>query len=205
MPDTNTAVLDLVKPEVGASTDSWGPKINNNFDDIDALFTDPAKKMLKLVHGGTGADTAAGARTALGLGALATLGTVGAAQIDSNAVTTAKIADANVTSAKIADGNVTSAKIADGNVTSAKIADANVTTSKIADANVTTAKIADANVTLAKLGGDITTAGKALLDDADAAAQRTTLGLGTAATRNISVGTTAPSSPSTNDLWVDTN
>jgi len=34
-----------------------------------------------------------------------------------------------------------------------------------------------------KLGGDITTAGKALLDDADAAAQRTTLGLGTAATQ----------------------
>ncbi len=35
-----------------------------------------------------------------------------------------------------------------------------------------------------KLGGDITTAGKALLDDADASAQRTTLGLGTAATAN---------------------
>jgi len=32
-----------------------------------------------------------------------------------------------------------------------------------------------------KLGGDITTAGKALLDDADVAAQRTTLGIGTAA------------------------
>lgn len=37
-------------------------------------------------------------------------------------------------------------------------------------------------VTTAKMGGDVTTAGKALLDDADAAAQRTTLGLGTAAT-----------------------
>lgn len=35
-----------------------------------------------------------------------------------------------------------------------------------------------------KLGGDITTAGKALLDDADASAQRTTLGLGTIATQS---------------------
>lgn len=51
----------------------------------------------------------------------------------------------------------------------------------------------------------VTAAGRALIDDADAAAQRTTLGLGTAATRNISVGTTAPASPSTNDIWVDTN
>lgn len=39
-------------------------------------------------------------------------------------------------------------------------------------------------VDTSNLGGDITTAGKALLDDADAAAQRTTLGLGTMATAN---------------------
>lgn len=39
-------------------------------------------------------------------------------------------------------------------------------------------------ISTAKLGGDITTAGKAILDDADASAQRTTLGLGTVATQN---------------------
>lgn len=47
------------------------------------------------------------------------------------------------------------------------------------DGAVTTAKLANSSVTLSKLGSDITTAGKALLDDADAAAQRVTLGAAT--------------------------
>jgi hypothetical protein len=55
--------------------------------------------------------------------------------------------------------------------------------------------IDNAAVTTAKLGGDITTAGKALLDDADAAAQRTTLGLGTLATQS---GTFSGTSSGTN-------
>jgi hypothetical protein len=55
------------------------------------------------------------------------------------------------------------------------------------------------------LGGDITSAGKALLDDADAAAQRTTLQLKTGALIAIHVGTTSPGSPASGDLWVDTN
>ncbi len=47
-------------------------------------------------------------------------------------------------------------------------------------------------VSTAKMGGDVTTAGKALLDDADAAAQRTTLGLGTLATQStVNVSTQA--------------
>lgn len=56
-----------------------------------------------------------------------------------------------------------------------------------------TVTIAASGVGTAQLGGDITTAGKALLDDVDAAAQRTTLGLATVASSasaaDLSTGT----------------
>jgi hypothetical protein len=64
MADTNTTNLGLVKPEVGASTDTWGTKINTDLDTIDALFD--AGPVLKLNKGGTGSATASGARTNLG-------------------------------------------------------------------------------------------------------------------------------------------
>jgi hypothetical protein len=55
----------------------------------------------------------------------------------------------------------------------------------LATAGQAKANVPDASIGTVKLGGDITAAGKALLDDANAAAQRTTLGLGTAAVKNV--------------------
>jgi hypothetical protein len=70
MADTFTTRLSLTKPEVGASTDTWGTKLNANFDSVDGLFD--AGPALKVVNGGTGATTAGSARTNLGLGTMAT-------------------------------------------------------------------------------------------------------------------------------------
>ncbi len=87
-----------------------------------------------------------------------------------------------------------------GDVTAA----AGSTVTVIPDDTVTYAKIQNVSATNRLLGratagpGDIeeivcTAAGRALLDDADAAAQRTTLGLGTAATQNTGTsGATVP-------------
>jgi hypothetical protein len=111
------------------------------------------------------------------------------------ALGTAAYADSSVTTAKIANDAVTSDKINDGAVIAAAIGAGAVTTAKLGSAVVTYDKIQNVSITDRLLGrstagaGSVeeitcTAAGRALLDDADAATQRATLGLGTIATGN---------------------
>ena len=131
-------------------------------------------------------------------------------KVDASGLAAAALATDSVTTAKIQALAVTTAKIAAGAVTATEIADDAVTTAKVIDDAVTYAKIQNVSATDKLLGratagaGDIeeitlTAAGRALLDDADAAAQRTTLGLGTLATQSGTVsGTHSGTSSGTN-------
>ncbi|OUV81237.1 MAG: hypothetical protein CBC91_02555 [Rickettsiales bacterium TMED131] len=112
---------------------------------------------------------AAAQRTTLGLGSIAVLNPVSNSNVDD------LLNAGAIGSTELASGSVTTVKVADANITYAKIQDVSATDKILGRSTAGAGSIEEI---------DCTAAGRALLDDADAAAQRTTLGLGTLATQN---------------------
>jgi len=130
------------------------------------------------------------------------------AKIASGSVNTAQLVDSGITTAKLASGAVTISKLSlsSGELSGAVITASSIPSGSYVSGSIPTAAIEDNAVTFAKIqqvasgvllgrasagSGNVesitlTEAGRALLDDADAAAQRTTLGLDTMAVQAAS-------------------